>query len=107
APFAAMGVLLLSAYLALFPALALGLARWLATPLLGDAPGRWAALACALATAASWTAAEWLRGVLLTGFPWLNIGYAHVDGPLHGWAPLLGAYGVAFAAALTAAAVAA
>ena len=32
-----------------------------------------------------------MRAVLLTGFPWLNIGYAHVDSPLAGWAPLLGA----------------
>ena len=47
-----------------------------------------------------------VRAVLLTGFPWLNIGYAHVDSPLAGWAPLLGVHGMAFLAAFAAAAIA-
>lgn len=103
APLAALGVGLLAAYLSLYPALATGLAWWLAErPADKDAPRSASPLICALAMAAAWTGAEWLRGVLFTGFPWLDIGYAHVDGPLHGWAPLLGVYGVAFAAALTA-----
>ena len=45
---------------------------------------------------------EWLRGWLFTGFPWLSLGYAMIDSPLAGWAPLLGVYGVTAAAALLA-----
>lgn len=65
-----------------------------------------ATLALCLIWAAAWSASEWLRGTLFTGFPWLNIGYAHVDGPLAGWAPVVGVYGVAFVAALCSAALA-
>lgn len=58
----------------------------------------------ALLGAAAWTLAEWLRGWLLTGFPWLAFGYAQTPpSPLAGYAPLLGVYGVGFAAALIAA----
>ncbi|WP_413816409.1 apolipoprotein N-acyltransferase [Pigmentiphaga sp.] len=104
APLAALGVGLLAAYLALYPALATGVAWWLSQRPSADgaSPRLASALVCVLAMAAAWTGAEWLRGVLFTGFPWLNIGYAHVDGPLRGWASLLGVYGTAFAAALTA-----
>lgn len=56
--------------------------------------------------AACWTLGEWLRGTLFTGFPWLNIGYAHVEGVLAPWAALVGVYGVAWLAAFASAAVA-
>ena len=42
------------------------------------------------------TLVEWLRGHLLTGFPWLAIGYLLVDTPMAGFAPLLGVYGVGY-----------
>ncbi|MCQ9617171.1 apolipoprotein N-acyltransferase [Paenalcaligenes niemegkensis] len=51
--------------------------------------------------ASVWTLSEWLRGTLFTGFPWLNIAYAHVDGMFAGWAPLFGAYAVAWCAAFS------
>ncbi len=62
-PFAILG---LPAYLAFYPALGLALARLIWT--------RGAARILALAFAL--TLAEWLRGHLLTGFPWNAYGYA-------------------------------
>ncbi len=54
---------------------------------------------------ALWVLIAWLRGWLFSGFPWLTIGYAFIDSPLAGWAPVLGIYGVTWAAALAASAV--
>ena len=51
---------------------------------------------------AAWVLAEWLRGWLLSGFPWLNMGYSQVSWPLAGFGPLLGVYGVSWFVALTA-----
>jgi len=66
-PFAIAGAVGgLSALLAAFPALAIGLAR----VLWPGGPAR------ALVLAISWTAFEWLRGWVLTGFPWNLIGYS-------------------------------
>ncbi|WMD20512.1 apolipoprotein N-acyltransferase [Achromobacter seleniivolatilans] len=104
APLAVAGVLALSAFLALFPATAGALARRYA-PLASDSPPL-RILSGTLAWAAMWAAFEWLRAVLFTGFPWLNIGYAHVDSPIAGWAPILGVHGMAFVAAFAAAAMA-
>jgi apolipoprotein N-acyltransferase len=52
-----------------------------------------------------WVLGEWLRGWILSGFPWLSLGYAMIDSPLKGWAPLLGVYGVSWSAAMIAAAL--
>lgn len=51
---------------------------------------------------AVWVLFEWLRGWVLTGFPWLNLGYSQLDSPLSGWAPVLGNYGISWAVILTA-----
>jgi apolipoprotein N-acyltransferase len=51
---------------------------------------------------AGWLLAEWLRGWLFSGFPWLNIGASQVDSPLAGYLPLLGEYGTGWLVALSA-----
>jgi apolipoprotein N-acyltransferase len=48
-----------------------------------------------------WVLFEWLRSWVLTGFPWLLLGYAHIETPLAGWAPIVGVYGLSFICALT------
>ncbi|MGH8252146.1 MAG: apolipoprotein N-acyltransferase [Steroidobacteraceae bacterium] len=54
---------------------------------------------------AGWALLEWLRGWLFTGFPWLQLGYAHSDSPLAALAPLAGIHLVTFANAVTAGAL--
>lgn len=61
--------------------------------------------AAAAVFAALWLFAELVRGVWFTGFGWGGSGYAHVDG-LARSARYVGAYGVAFLAALIASLVA-
>ena len=90
-PAAAAATLLFCLYLALFPALAGGLfVRW-----------RRATTRDVLLFAGLWTLAEWLRGTLFTGFPWLAVGYSQSPpSPLAGWASVLGVYGISFIVAL-------
>lgn len=103
---AAAAVLLLACAEALFIAGAVALARWLSAQHLRTPSSYLWQLLIASVWASSWTAFEWLRGTLFTGFPWLNVGYAHVEGMLTGWAPILGVYGLAWFAAFAAAAIA-
>ncbi len=63
-------------------------------------PARWLLL-----LPSGWVLVEWMRGWLLSGFPWLSLGYAHLDTPLRGYAPVLGVYGVGLATTVTAGAV--
>lgn len=94
-PFAVAG---LPAGLALFYALATALAAVFWTP----GPGRTFALALGFA------AAEWLRGHVLTGFPWNGFGYALTfTEPTMQAASLVGVYGLAFLAVVVFAAPAA
>jgi apolipoprotein N-acyltransferase len=49
---------------------------------------------------ALWALADWARGWVFTGFPWLALGYSQAPAsPLAGYAPLLGVYGVSLATA--------
>lgn len=74
---------LLCAYLALYPALAFGvIKRFIAWPTW------WYALPVV------WFVAEWLRGWVLTGFPWLSLGYTQTHGWLSVWAPIIGETGL-------------
>ncbi|MGB7480582.1 MAG: apolipoprotein N-acyltransferase [Burkholderiaceae bacterium] len=100
APMAVTAVLLLALYLGAFAALALGTALWLRQ--------RWQAsraVTALLLLPALWALAEWLRGWVFTGFPWLASGYAHSAGPLAGYAPLVGVYGLGLIAAAIAGAL--
>ena len=52
---------------------------------------------------AYWVLAEWLRGFLFTGFPWLSVGYSQApNSPLAGYASLLGVFGVSLMVAVSA-----
>jgi apolipoprotein N-acyltransferase len=74
---------LLCGYLALFPATVL----WLTQRFFDKR--YWP-----IAIAALWFLSENTRSWLLTGFPWLSVGYTQLNGPLSGWLPLIGETGV-------------
>jgi len=98
APLAALAIGCLVVYLALWPAAA----GWVAVR--AGAPGSFTRV---VAAAGAFTLAEWLRGTVFTGFPWLATGYAQVpDGALAGFAPVGGVYLVSLAVALVAALIA-
>lgn len=92
APMAAVMVLLFVGVLALYPALLGAMQSHIRTRIprfLVFLPAAWVLL-------------EWVRGWMLSGFPWLHLGYAQIDSPLAGFAPALGVYGVSWAVLLTA-----
>lgn len=76
-------MLLLSSYLALFPALSGYLVTKYFTHKLWP-----------MALPFIWLFIEWLRSWFLTGFPWLSLGYSQIQGPLAGWFPVIGEFGV-------------
>ena len=82
----------------LMMALYYGLVGWLGVRL---ADGR-RAQAMLLVFPGLWVLGEWLRGWVLTGFPWLALGYSQLDAPLGGLAPWLGVYGVSLGVAASA-----
>jgi apolipoprotein N-acyltransferase len=91
-----VAVVLLSLYLAVYPAIAAGLAwRW----------GRSDPLRLTLAFASAWIVTEWLRATLFTGFAWNPAGVAMLPTPLAHAATLLGTYGLSGLAALAGGAI--
>ena len=100
-------LLALSAYLAMFAALAGWIVARTADHSAGKPPGPMpsAPLRASLLWAAAWTLAEWLRATVLTGFPWMGTGYAHTGSWLAGWGAITGVYGVTFLASFAAAAL--
>jgi len=78
-----VAVILLSLYLAVYPALATGLA-WRFS--------RERPFALVLVLAGAWPITEWLRGTMFTGFPWNPVAAANVD-TLSKVVPWIGTYG--------------
>lgn len=77
--------LLLTSYLALYPAVFLAGYRWL----LRRGVPAWSA------AAPLWVALEFLRNYLFSGFPWVQLGYAHYQIPaLLAVAPVAGVWGL-------------
>ena len=96
-----IGMVLLAIFLALPAAIAMLTGVFLQR--------RWnlsALVTCMLLLPATWALTEWLRGWVVTGFPWLVSGYAHTLSPLAGYAPVLGVYGVGWISALISGALA-
>src|SRR5215813_476087 len=92
-PVAVLATLIFCGFFALLPAAAGWLFKF---PLV---PG-WMRFSLILPSA--WALSEWARGWTFTGFPWLALGYSQSPhGPLSGFAPLLGVYGVSLVVALS------
>jgi apolipoprotein N-acyltransferase len=88
-----IAVVLLSLYLAVYPAVAAGLAwRW----------ARGDGLRLALVFAAAWIVTEWLRASLFTGFAWNPLGVALLPTPVSSLATTFGTYGLSGIVALLA-----
>ncbi|WP_016953991.1 apolipoprotein N-acyltransferase [Catenovulum agarivorans] len=77
-------ILLLAAYLSIFFTAAISSTRYLM---------RYNAWAILLLPAL-WCVCEWLRSFILTGFPWLSVGYSQIDTMWGQLAPIIGETGI-------------
>jgi apolipoprotein N-acyltransferase len=80
-----IAVVLLSIYLAVYPAIATGVAWWF---------GRDDRVVMVTTLGGAWAITEWLRGIVFTGFPWNPAAAALAPTPLIGVTPLIGTYGM-------------
>jgi apolipoprotein N-acyltransferase len=96
---ATLAVSLLAASLGLLYGFALGLAKRITIIL------HWP-MALMLLMPCCWILADWTRGWIFTGFPWLATGYAHTISPLAGYAPLIGVFGIGLLASVFAGCIA-
>ena len=95
---ACLATFLLSAFMALFPAL---------VGALSVKVSRRQPIQLLIVIPIIWALADWTRSWIFTGFPWLTIGYSQVpNSPLAGYIPILGVYGVSMLAVFTASLVA-
>jgi apolipoprotein N-acyltransferase len=86
-------IVLLCAYLSLFPSIAL----WLTYKI----PTNSITIKLLLLLPSFWLMMDWFRGWFLTGFPWAYLGYSHIDTAYVGYAPILGVQGMTLAILLT------
>lgn len=80
-----VAVVLLSLYLAIYPAIATGVAWWF---------GRDDRVVMIVVLGGAWTITEYLRGFLFTGFPWNPAAASLAPTPLISLTPLIGTYGL-------------
>ena len=80
-----IAVVLLSLYLAVYPAIATGVAWWF---------GRDDRVVMVTVLGGAWAITEWLRSVVFTGFPWNPAAAAFAPTPLITITALIGTYGL-------------
>ncbi len=78
-----IAVVALSLYLAVYPAMAAGLAWW---------AGRGKPIAFAIFFAAAWIVTEWMRATVFTGFAWNPLGVAFMGSRMTALSPWIGTY---------------
>lgn len=86
-------MLLICGILAFYPAIKLGLYKYLEDHKTKNNKSSSKALSI-INLASIWVLIDWLQGWLFTGFPWLYLGYSQTNGLLAGYAPILSVFGL-------------
>jgi apolipoprotein N-acyltransferase len=100
-----VAVVLVACYLAIYPAIAMGLAWRFKTQVPMRSGWNEPDAGYVFAAAAGWMVSEWLRGVMFTGYPWDPIGVAWVTTPVAGLAAWIGTYALSGVTVLVAGAL--
>jgi len=95
-PIAALILAIMVTYLALYPAI---------TGYLLKKSSNYSWLTYIIIFPFLWVSLEWVRGWMISGFPWLFLGYGHINSAISSWATVFGVYGISFVIAQTAGAV--